>query len=288
MSGKVSLGRSNRRIAVTLLELLVVVAILAILLALLLPAVQKVRTTAQRALVSNQLRQIGIAQYHYVTTHGPLPPPNRADRTRGGGNVFGLILPYLEQSAIEVATPHGLSIKNFISPIDPSFAHFPDQPGNCSFAVNSLTCWRSGVAIPEEMTDGATNTIVFTERYARCRNQNVVWSLGDVRCFDPARGEVQCGLNSNRRPTFSDRTFVDVLPIAGATPGSSTGSVPGFTFQSAPQPSACDGRVVQSATVAGLLVSLGDCSVRTLHSEIAPRVYWALVTPAGGEVLGDW
>jgi len=139
------------------------------------------------------------------------------------------------------------------------------------------------------MTDGSSSTLVFSERYARCQSQSVIWSLSDARCFDAIRGvEVPCGLNADRRPTFADRTFVDVLPVPGTIPGSTVGSVPGFTFQTAPHPNDCDGRVVQSATVAGLLVSLGDCSVRTLRSEIAPSVYWALVTPAGGEVLGDW
>ena len=129
-----------RRHGFTLLELFVVIAILAVLFALLFPAVQKVRVAAQRTLASNQLRQLALAQLNFVTTHGPLPAPNRADRSRGGGNVFGVILPYLKQSAIEIPTQHGLSVKNYVSPLDPSFAHFPDEVGNCSFAVNSLTC----------------------------------------------------------------------------------------------------------------------------------------------------
>src|SRR5947209_6814934 len=117
--------RRNHPPGFTLIELLVVIAIIAVLIGLLLPAVQKVRAAAARAQCQNNLHQIGVALHNYHSDHGCLPPScwKKAiqDPTTGAAgsltfqqnNPYNpaafhwsyIILPYIEQSALYNSIP---------------------------------------------------------------------------------------------------------------------------------------------------------------------------------------
>jgi prepilin-type N-terminal cleavage/methylation domain-containing protein len=289
------IGKFPGRGGFTLIELLVVIAIIAILIGLLLPAVQKVREAAARIKCTNNLKQISLATVNASDSHEGLMPPGdglypatQPVNLNSYASVFFHIMPYIEQDNAYKATlqpndPHGnnvgpngqalqtyspfwnvlnANVKTYQCPSDPSNnGNGGWNSGLSSYAYNAQVFpvyWNGYHRFPASIPDGTSNTIFITEQRASCAG------------FWPDWG-----------PSIADASWPQP-----------TG--PAAIFQVQPPGTACpysDGSQYRptSPHTGGILAGLGDGSVRFVSQGVSPNTWWYALTPDRGEVLGsDW
>jgi prepilin-type N-terminal cleavage/methylation domain-containing protein/prepilin-type processing-associated H-X9-DG protein len=281
-------SRRTRRGGFTLIELLVVIAIIAILIGLLLPAVQKVREAAARIKCQNNLKQLALAAHTYHDANGGFPnsdpqQPRIASFTfTYNPSLFVTLMPFFEQgnlySAYYATARPSNAVKAAVVPLmlcpsdvsQPTYNSFGTDYGMTSYggnagngpdaltnSVNGMFFGQSKVKITE-VTDDTSNTLLFGERFHKDRGGYAIEQWG--RWVYP----------SDRR---------DVLMTTGAPLNYDTQLPPGSTAQ----------RVAAfgSGHSGGANFAFVDGSIHFLSSSIDLTAYQSLSTRNGGEVINS-
>jgi type II secretory pathway pseudopilin PulG len=304
------------------MEMLVVIAIIAVLIGLLVPAVQKVRAAALRTDCTNNMKQIGLACRSCHDAFGCMPqfgyPWPRDNTLLTASSTFFSLLPFIEQTDVfgmlmasgqtssayfnTADTP--LAIRVYYCPADYSVANSVGIAAGwnlSSYNVNGQVWVGSGYpSFKTTFQDGTSNTVLFVEHLALCADINggnsatagrSVWpavnlSTGDSIVYWPGATDASTG-----PPGFPG--FAIDYPTA-QVPDPDNGNamewkVPQVMPTVGVGSGTCDPTTASAGHPGETQATLGDGSVRPIAANISQRTWNYALTPAGGEVLGsDW
>jgi hypothetical protein len=298
------------RQGLTLVQLLVVIAVIATLIGLSVVGIQKVRALAAMSQCANNLKQIGLACHAAHDQHKRMPPAfgfYPGNSIYGGGDglgtVFFHLLPHVDQLALyqqsrhqPVSTPrqdfyfytangvHKTQVPVYNCPADPTLKPGIDpatQYAPSSYAANYLVFGnvtakfananaQGKPRLSVTFPDGASNTILFAEKYA----------AASIRAAANNGVAYKGGCHWAYFQADCQNPFIAFYEA----PTDPSAVAPGH-FQVQPNPASCNPCLPATGHTA-MNVSMGDGSVRSLRADIEPALWWSLVTPAGGETVG--
>jgi prepilin-type N-terminal cleavage/methylation domain-containing protein/prepilin-type processing-associated H-X9-DG protein len=313
--------RTSRRTAFTLIELLVVIAIIAILIGLLLPAVQKVRDAAARAQCQNNLHQVALAIFNYESTYQALPTSTRPAGSTSLPRISWTIgvLPYIEQGNLsknydlttnwDSTTNQPITsqpIKIFLCPGTPNPNRLDGDPQAATWSdIVAVTDYAASTCVSSLATN--INSTGVAENGMLVKNR--VSKLGDVTdglsntlllIESAGRPQIyQLGRAIGTVPTqkvngggwarpASDLDFLPSSPDGTTYPGTcAAGCTNGYNFQTYPDPQfGTEGTGAPYSFHTGVVnTAFGDGSVRSISNSISVLTFADLVTAAGGEVI---
>lgn len=251
---------SRRPRGFSFISLLVVLAIIAMLLAFLVPFISEMRRAASRQTSLNNLRQMALGVHGAHDVYGKFPPV-----VGKLGSAFGTVhfhlLPFVEQDNLHKQADgavwkngvSGIAVPLFVDVQDksaPPGGKFKDWLATTNYAANWLV-FKTGENSFAQIADGLSNTFMFTQRYQVCDGAPTAWGYPGLYTWTPMFGY------------YSQAKF-----------------------QSAPKQSECDPTVPQALSPAGIEVAMCDGSVRYISERISPQTWWLATDPNDGNVLG--
>ncbi len=285
----------------TLIELLVVIAIIAILIGLLLPAVQKVREAAARSTSQNNLKQISLACHSCGDTYSGAMPSLVSAGSLGltgmtgpfgstsTGNVFFHLLPFIEQDPLYklgYSTTSINPIKTYQATLDSTasgnlagngyavgnyaanplvFANAKAVTVGVTTPTITVTSWYGRPNIPATFTDGQSNTVMFAEKKSTCT------------------GTGGSGGGSSwawSQTTSASNTY---LPSFNYVSGNILVIQPTTT-----PANGCNAMQAHFLSSGGCQIGLGDGSIRSVTPSVTLLTWASALTPSGGETLNNW
>lgn len=308
--------KSSARPGFSLIELLVVIAIVAVLVGLLLPAVQKVRESASRLSCQNNLKQIGLALINHENQKGTFPPGALRSPDTGavpalhkkfGVNVNGVrhswaifILPYMEQSQLasryDLNADWASAVNQQVRETSVSLFVCPSVPGSGRFNAKTV----NGVAIQAAAGDYAPNNgyssnlegaglVDVTINRSGVLQANEAWSVPEIR--DGASNTLMISEDAGRpnRWEAGKQTRLNGQTDGGWADHDCEYVVHGYTLDGTTAPGPChtnctNNNEVYSFHSGGANHIFADGSVRFIRAGMDIRLFVKLVTRAGQDL----